>query len=114
MALLEDTFDDSALGHDDFKVLLEDHLVTLSAKENIKETLDVVPIDAHRFEYDYFGLLRYLNIQPRYHWITMRVNGLTTPSDYRSNMLIVKIPDYTAIENLYAYFATVLKRSSNN
>lgn len=112
MSLLESTLDDTALGHEDFKVMLEDHLAVLSAKENIQSISDIVPMDAYRFEYDFFGLLRYLGIQPRYHWVVMRVNGLASPADYQRDKLSILIPNFDLVENLFSYFSTVVKRSA--
>ena len=92
MSLLNDTFDDSGYGHEDFKTVIEDHLPILSRADNIDEIINVTPIDAARWEYDFSGLLRFLGVQPQYHWATMRVNGLRSADEYRSNLIQIKIP----------------------
>ena len=112
MSLLDETFNDAELGNEDFKVLLEDHLEILKSDANLSRMADIAPIDADRFEYDFYGVLRLLNIQPKYYWVVMRVNNLHSPTDYRRNMLSIRIPDFDSVEKLYNYFKTINKKSA--
>lgn len=112
MSLLNDTFDDSGYGHEDFKVVIEDHLPILSRSDNIEKIIPVAPIDAARWEYDFEGLLRFLGVQPQYHWATTRVNGLYSSDEYRADMMQIKIPSKEIIDRLYNYYNTVIRRSA--
>lgn len=112
MSLLEQTFDDSIYHDESFKTILEDHLPLLSNIDNIQEVKEVSPVDANRYEYDFYGLLRYLAIPIPYHWITMRVNGLMSPNEYRKNMLTIKIPSIEIFEGLKTYHSQVAKRTN--
>nr|DAR02461.1 MAG TPA: baseplate wedge protein [Caudoviricetes sp.] len=112
MSLLNDTFDDSGYGHEDFKTVIEDHLPILSRADNIDQIINVAPIDAARWEYDFSGLLRFLGVQPQYHWATMRVNGLRSADEYRSDLIQIKIPSKEVIDRLYNYYNTVIRKSA--
>lgn len=112
MSLLNDTFDDSGYGHEDFKIVIEDHLPILSRADNIDKIINVAPNDAVRWEYDFSGLLRFLGVQPQYHWATMRVNGLHSADEYRSDLIQIKIPSKEMIDRLYNYYNTVIRKSA--
>lgn len=110
--LLGITFDDSEMVSESFKTVIEDHLNVLKMPQNIMEVKNVSPVDANRFEYDFYGLLRVLNVPVQYQWIVMRVNDLMSPSDYRRHMQHVKIPNTEIISGLLEYHNQVIKRSA--
>lgn len=110
--LLDNTFDDSEYNSESFKTVIEDHLSILSHPKRITEVKSVSPVDANRFEYDFFGLLRILNVPVQYHWVVMRVNGMSSPVDFRKTMLSVKIPNYDLIQTLFTYHNQIVKRSA--
>ena len=92
---------DGTYNNEEFKKILEDHLSVFKA-DTI--TLDVNPVDANRFEYDLFSVLRELKVDPKLHWITMRVNGMNSPMDYKKEMLKLEIPNVDKFESLLSTF----------
>ena len=92
---------DGSYNSDGFKKILEDHLSIIKSNTN---TIEVAPIDANRFEYDLFSVLRELKIDPKLHWIIMRVNGMNSPADYKKEMLQLQIPDEDYFDSLLATY----------
>lgn len=110
MSLHESTYNDVDLGSDEFKSVLEDHLSVL--KDSVQTRIPIDPVDAGRFEYDFYGLLRNQSIDPRYHWIVMRVNGLSNPNQYTRKITQIAIPDFDSIETIFSYYITVNKKNT--
>lgn len=110
--LLEMTPDDGVFADEGFKALIEDHLSILSHKNNILTMKEVSPVDANRFEYDFFGLCRFLSIPYQHQWIAMRVNGLKSPQEYRNHMLQIKVPNVEIVESLRSYYMQVVRKAA--
>lgn len=112
-SLLDSTFDDGDYVSESFKTVLEDHLSILSNPKNIEEFKTISPIDANRFEYDFYGLLRNLAVPVQHHWITMRINGYSSPSEYKKDKLTIKIPRSELINSLLSYHNQIVKRTAS-
>lgn len=84
---------------------LEQHLSYIIeqglALVTIKETV------AYKHEGNFYGILHELNIPANLHYITMRVNNLLNSSDYNGLDTIIKIPDFTIIEQLKSQYLTL-------
>lgn len=81
-----------------FRDVLEMHIPYFRA--NYTHSLTVETPAAQRHQGDFQGLLIELGVAPRYHWFTMRLNGLHNPTEYDKEMLTVLIPEFSAIETL--------------
>lgn len=82
-----------------FRNCIEDHLQYLNKDGNYT----VVNFDngtAYKYENDFIGLLISLNIPKRLHWITLRLNGLTSPIQYDGTVNFVKTPTESILEEL--------------
>jgi hypothetical protein len=82
-----------------FRSVLEDHLMYL--KKHPETTL--LSVDSHiayKFEFDLFSLFNYYNIQPHYHWLVMRMNNFTSPTDGRIDLETLLIPNITVVEHM--------------
>jgi hypothetical protein len=67
----------------------------------------VSPMDAYRFEFDLFSLLSSYNIPPYMHWIIMRVNKMTSPTDLNKDINMLLIPSETTVEHIrQSYMST--------
>lgn len=65
------------------------------------QTLEIDPADGIRFAGDLGGLLyRLKKITPDMYWIIARVNGLDCCADYPEDMLLLKIPSTTVINQI--------------
>lgn len=72
----------------------------------------VVPVDPHmayQHEYDFNSLLLAINLPYHLHWITMRLNGMFSPSEYTRDMLSIVIPDPAVIEHLKSINTTIYR-----
>ena len=77
--------------------ILEDHLTDL--KNDTGNTL--LPVTEHlnyKYEGDLYGLLNELSIIPKYHYITMRINGLENSTDYKGDLPYVIFPNTDTID----------------
>lgn len=84
----------------DFRVMIETHLTHLREHEKTQ----TVVVDEHRVyrqESDFYGLLLELDVQTKYHWIILRVNGYEHPSDYVNKNTVI-MPAVEEIERLKA------------
>ena len=61
--------------------VMEDFVSALRASSST-QVVQIAPIEAIEYEYDFYGLLTYKGIPPRYHYTILRVNGFTTPAEY--------------------------------
>lgn len=89
-----------------FRVLLEDHLTYLKSLTTTRR----ISIDqqlGYKYEGDLDGLLTQLNIRPEFHFIVMRLNGLTSPQEFNSDRTsTLLIPDNKEIERIRSSYKT--------
>lgn len=90
----------------DFIKHIESFMTKLRASPNIKIRNEFTPVISYKYEGDYFGLLDYLNIEKKYHYIVLRFNGYTSSSDFKGNDLYVLVPDLNEIENIKNIYLT--------
>lgn len=82
-----------------FRQMLEDHLTYLKTNAQT-EDVDISPRVAHKGHGDLISVLQDYNIEPRLYWIIMRLNGYTSPMEYTSDRLVLKIPQPALIDGL--------------
>lgn len=87
-----------------FMRLIEDHLAFLRVDPNTEEHA-VDPNKALVYEGDLYGYLKDNNVPFYLHWITLRLNKLHTPTDFK-NIQVLLIPNPNKIENLMAKYRT--------
>lgn len=89
--------------------VVESHLQwILSLPENRIEQVDDGV--AYKYEGDFMGLLQELRVPMELHWVVMRVNGYTSPTDYTYDKTQILIPDPGGIGRLFNNFVTVTKK----
>lgn len=98
---------------DNFRNTLED-FVTLLRNDSTTSQLIVTPIRILQFKFDFFGLLAAYNIPIELHYLTMRMNYLTSPQDdidyligTDNNPTPLLIPSSTRVNNLAQSYQTV-------
>lgn len=72
---------------------------------DIVNTIDISGVIAEKYRYDMEGLLIYLNVNRRYIYPTMRVNGFNSSREYDGSVLSIKILDN---KTLFYYFEMFL------
>ena len=79
-----------------FRIVLEDHMYYLRTHPNTS----YVTADAGKmyvYEFDLFGLLFNIGIPSYLHWIVMRMNNLSSPTDALNKEGTLLIPDADVI-----------------
>ena len=71
---------------DEFLKFIEDNLGYFSKKDDLK-TLNFEPAVGYKYEGDLYGLFRLLNVPNHLHYLTMRINGYDTPTDFKADRL---------------------------
>lgn len=88
-----------------FRDMIETHVSWLQNHSRTR-TMTIEPADGLMYQGDLDGLLLHLGIPKHMHWIVMRVNGMTSPLDYRVEMSALTIPDDAAVVDLQRKFKT--------
>lgn len=82
-----------------FRAVLEDHMAQLRISGSTR-ALNVPPGDAYRYEYDFYGFLRRWGVPTHLHWVTLRLNHFTDPSEFGPETQIVLIPSLEVCERI--------------
>lgn len=84
---------------DHYRQLVENHLDVL---KNDPGTITVtIPTDvAYTCDTDFFSVLNHFDVPEYLHWTVLRVNGFTSPIEYRTNVVELKVPSDTLINRL--------------
>lgn len=101
MSIDELAFDEGApVYYDDgFRNVIEDHMSLLRARGDTKTKL-VEPGRAYKYEADFYGLLQFLDVPTALHWTVLRMNGYTSPMQYRPEVLSILVPNPDVIEQM--------------
>lgn len=97
------TSDDGSFFEENFQIILESHIPYLKGLDTTFQQM-VENHQAFKYEGDFFGLLLELGVIERYHFITMRINNLRCPGDYRREMNILLIPSFEEIDLLNSIY----------
>ena len=82
-----------------FRNLIENHLPFLRSHTSTIEK-NISPHSGYTWVGDYYGLLLSLDIPHDLLWITLRMNGYTSPGDYDGNNLVVLVPSQAQISKM--------------
>lgn len=95
-----------------WKLTIESHLNYLK-ELSAANVQTILPADAYKYEADLFGLLLKLKVEPRYHWIVMRLNDMTSPNQMRVDRTFLLMPDLQVVERLRQVHQTTSKKKIN-
>ena len=88
-------FEDSMFYDREVRVLIEDHLTYLTLQAGI---LEVKPIYRHRYQGNFYGLLSEITSIPKdAYWLVLRLNRYNDPSEYRSEIDSILIPEMETV-----------------
>ena len=94
----------SGIADPEFKSMLEDHLGYIRATK--LRTIEPTDEENLRAEGDFLSILQDRKIDPDLYWITMRLNDLRSPYEYKGNFTIIYLPEKSVILNLLQRFKT--------
>lgn len=92
----------------EWRKLVEDHLQWLRRSAE----MDVVIIDDHlgyKYRGDFDGALLELGVPPERHWVALRVNGMTNPTEFDGNRGTVMIPTTETLNRLFQVYRSLAK-----
>lgn len=73
--------------------------------------LSIEPTLGLRYQGDFYGLLVANQIPAKYHWIIMRLNNMTSPTEYTGEVLSIIVPGYDFVEDNLVVFRTIFQSS---
>lgn len=91
---------------DGFRNTLEDHMTYLRTHPD-NQTLEVTPIQAHRYEFDLIGLLNELVVPMHMHWVVARVNNFDSFTKVPQDLTFLILPDQKEIARIQQTYSTV-------
>lgn len=89
----------------EWRLLVETHLSWLRAQA-ISETVVIDHQLAYKYEGDLYGALTELGIPDYMHWAIMRLNGLTSPTDFKGESVVLMVPERQTLNSLKAMAET--------
>lgn len=94
-----------------FRAVLEDHMTYLRNHE--QTTLQQLePHLVNKWRGDLFGFLSTLNIPAHYHWLIMRLNSMSAPTDFDLNVETLMLPSTSEVEKIKAIHVTRISKST--
>jgi hypothetical protein len=86
-----------------FMDVIEAHLYYL--RNSDKTTTFIVDRNiAEIYQGDFFGYMNYRNVEQKYHWIYMRVNGYLSSFDFKPTVDSLLVPSKEEIEQIRASY----------
>jgi hypothetical protein len=85
-----------------FRQMVEDHLLILRALPG-NTTYQIANDDMaklNRYTGDFYGFLTALNLDRRYHWTILRMNGFRSRFDLDLTLTHLLLPDYAYLDKL--------------
>lgn len=81
------------------RTLLESHVQFLIRHPDTS-IFQITPNLAYKYEGDLYGLLATLKVPMHYHWIIMRMNGFTSPTEMPENKIAFLQPSFAVVEQI--------------
>jgi len=95
---------------DDIEMLTEDlvnkwnSVAPILRDKYISDTKDIGGAVAFKYKHDFIGLLLYLDIPKELHYPHMVVNGIKSSYDYKGDVNIINILNFSEAGNYYELF----------
>lgn len=83
----------------DFREVLEKHIPYFLSGA-LSQAISVEPNIAVRYEYDFYGLLTYYTVPRWLQWFVMRLNGMTSPDQYRQSVIAIVLPSVPHVQSI--------------
>lgn len=90
---------------DAFRQVLEDHMAFLRTNQGTT-IRNVTPQNVWENEQDLFGFLQSINLAPQFHWVVMRMNNMTSPTQFVKGVSQLLMPPINLLEQLRSAFLT--------
>ncbi len=84
-----------------WRLLVETHLTWLRT-QTVSDSVIIDHQLAYKYEGDLFGALTELGIPDYMHWTIMRLNGLSSPTEFRGEAAVLMVPQRSTFTSLKA------------
>ena len=88
--------------------VFESHMRYLKTLNDTR-VVDVDPHDVYKYESDFYGLLSKMGYPNQFHWVIMRINDITNPTNLDANLTYLIIPSDAAMSKIQQLYTTVIK-----
>lgn len=106
---LAQAWDSEKYFEDHWRLFFESHLSLIRAAETTL-TVAVDPFDAYKFAGDFYGMLTVKEVPPKYHWAFLRVNQMTTPTEFGEQTRTLLFPSTQFIEELMSVYRNIRRK----
>lgn len=87
-----------------------DQYRTILRESSSTEWVALEPHIGYLYQYDFYSLLRYINVPNRLHYPVLRVNGYTNPHQYTSDNLLIAVPSINALDRIKQMYGSLQGR----
>jgi hypothetical protein len=92
-----------------FQKIIEEHLVLIkNSTKNKPKQIDKQKSYVYRG--DFYGLLLSMDVPSAYHYVNLRINGYTCPSEYKGEDGVFYLADPEQINLLYDIYRTKVRQ----
>lgn len=89
---------------DDFRNVLEDHMTLL--RSNVGQYVRVEEFDLIKYQFDLYGLYRQYQVAEEHLWPTMRLNGLSDPTNVPQDLQGFYTPNIQLLSQILNHYNT--------
>lgn len=89
----------------EIKNMLESHVEFLKAHPETR-IVPVAPNITYKYEGDFYGLLTTLKIPMQYHWIILRMNDFSSPTEMSENKIAFIQPSFNVVDQIINMYRT--------
>lgn len=86
-----------------FYVFLETNLQYLLSQSSLR-IVSIKGSDAEKYRGDFYGLLDFLGISKNSQYVSLRMNGMRSSSDFDGLLVEIKIPGDTDVNELISFY----------
>lgn len=83
---------------------LQDSHVSFLKAHPSTQVVQVEPLQADKYTGDFFGLLDYLRVSKKYHYVVMRVNGLYSSGDFAGKDKEILLPPLDEVNKIFTIY----------
>jgi hypothetical protein len=91
---------------DAFRRVMEDHMGFLRTHPATQLVVVSAQDSDWAFEHDLFGFLQNIGVAPRFHWVAMRMNNYTDPTEFGASASLLLLPPQNVIEQIRSAYMT--------
>lgn len=100
------SYENKAYFEPKFQTMLRDHLAHIGSSVGTQPMVIDANV-AYHSKGDLYMVFRQMGLSPKYWWITMIINNISSPEQYDGNRVNFILPDIEYIDDLFRLYKTV-------